>query len=154
MDKLQFLVLVGSNSLHAVMSTWHWNTVRERRVTTGRWRDYCLGCGVVGQSSEGSGVAGPAIQQSRLVTQPERNPLQALHTTTTPSNIPLFIYFASAAVAVDSSHMTVSSSAWWSRFSPPSNFVNIYIYISFFLQKGSTYIIHTTRPTIKRLKKE
>jgi len=35
-----------------------------------------------------------------------------------------FYYFASAAVAVDSSHMTVSSSASWSRFSPPSNFVN------------------------------
>jgi len=34
------------------------------------------------------------------------------------------IYFASAAVAVDSSHMTASSSASWSRFSPPSNFVN------------------------------
>ena len=33
-------------------------------------------------------------------------------------------YFASAAVAVDSSHMTVSSSASWSRFSPPSNVVN------------------------------
>ena len=33
-------------------------------------------------------------------------------------------YFASAAVAVDSSHMTASSSAAWSRFSPPSNFVN------------------------------
>ena len=33
-------------------------------------------------------------------------------------------YFASAAVAVDSSHMTASSSASWCRFSPPSNFVN------------------------------
>ena len=32
------------------------------------------------------------------------------------------IYFASAAVAVDSSHMTASSSASWSRFSPLSNF--------------------------------
>jgi len=34
------------------------------------------------------------------------------------------LHFASAAVAVDSSHMTVSSSASWSRFNPPSNFVN------------------------------
>ena len=33
-------------------------------------------------------------------------------------------YFPSAAVGVDSSHMTASSSASWSRFSPPSNFVN------------------------------
>ena len=33
-------------------------------------------------------------------------------------------FFASAAVAVDSSHMTASSSASWSRFSPPSDFVN------------------------------
>jgi len=38
--------------------------------------------------------------------------------------IVLHIYFASAAVAVDSSHMTASSSISWSRFSPPSNFVN------------------------------
>jgi len=34
------------------------------------------------------------------------------------------IYFASAAVAVDSSHMAASSFTSWSRFSPPSNFVN------------------------------
>ena len=33
----------------------------------------------------------------------------------------------SAAVAVDSSHMIVPSSALWSRFSPPSNFVNGYV---------------------------
>ena len=33
-------------------------------------------------------------------------------------------HFASAAVAVDSSHMSASSSTSWSRFSPPSNFVN------------------------------
>jgi len=41
-----------------------------------------------------------------------------------PGYISLFIYFTSAAVAVDSSHMTASSSTWWSIFSPPSNFVN------------------------------
>jgi len=34
------------------------------------------------------------------------------------------IYSTSFAVAVDSSYMTASSSASWSRFSPPSNFVN------------------------------
>jgi len=33
------------------------------------------------------------------------------------------IFFASAAVAVDSSHMTASSSTLWSRFSPHSNSV-------------------------------
>ena len=32
--------------------------------------------------------------------------------------------FASAAVAVDSCHMTASSPASWSRFSPPADFVN------------------------------
>jgi len=37
-----------------------------------------------------------------------------------------YYYFASAAVAVDSSHMTASSSASWSRFSPLSKFVNGY----------------------------
>jgi len=31
----------------------------------------------------------------------------------------VIICFASAAVAVDSSHVTASSSALWSRFSPP-----------------------------------
>ena len=37
-------------------------------------------------------------------------------------------YFTSAAVAVDSSHMTASSSTSWSRlFSPPSNFVNVHV---------------------------
>jgi len=35
-----------------------------------------------------------------------------------------YYYFASAAVAVDSSHMTASSSTSWSRFSSPSTFVN------------------------------
>ena len=33
-------------------------------------------------------------------------------------------YFMSAAVTVDSSHTTASSSASWHRFSPPSNLVN------------------------------
>ena len=33
-------------------------------------------------------------------------------------------YFASATVAVDSSHMTASSSASWSRFGSPSDFVH------------------------------
>ena len=37
------------------------------------------------------------------------------------------IHFASAAVAVAYSHMTASSSASWSRFSPPSNFVSGHI---------------------------
>ena len=42
------------------------------------------------------------------------------------------IYFASAAVAVglNSSHMTASSSASWSRFSPPSDFVNRHVGLS------------------------
>jgi len=43
------------------------------------------------------------------------------------------IYFASAAVAVDSSHMTASSSASWSRFSPPSNFVNGHAWTMLFM---------------------
>ena len=38
--------------------------------------------------------------------------------------ISMVIYFTSAAVAVDSRHMTASSSAVWSRFSLLSNFVN------------------------------
>jgi len=35
-----------------------------------------------------------------------------------------YYYFASAADALDSSHVTASSSALWSRFSPASNFAN------------------------------
>ena len=42
-------------------------------------------------------------------------------------------YFASAAVAVDSSHMTASSSALWSRFSPPSNFGNGHVSTMWFM---------------------
>ena len=41
-----------------------------------------------------------------------------------PDTTMTIIYFASAADALDSSHMTASSSASWSRFSPPSNFAN------------------------------
>jgi len=44
-----------------------------------------------------------------------------------------FIYFENAAVAVDSSHMTASSSASWSRFSPPSNFVNGHVSTMWFM---------------------
>jgi len=44
-----------------------------------------------------------------------------------------FIYFASAAVAIDSSHMTASSSASWSRFSPPSDFVNGHVSTMWFM---------------------
>ena len=43
------------------------------------------------------------------------------------------IYFASAAVAVDSSNMTTSSSSLWSRFGPPSNFVNGYLSTMWFM---------------------
>ena len=42
-------------------------------------------------------------------------------------------YFASVAVAVDSSHMTASSSALWSRFSPPSNVVNGHVSTTWFM---------------------
>jgi len=40
------------------------------------------------------------------------------------NNFSFIVYFTSAAVAVDSSHMTASSSASWSGFSLSSNFVN------------------------------
>jgi len=49
----------------------------------------------------------------------------------------IIIYLASATVAVDSSHMIASSSASWSRFSPPSNFVNGHVSTMWFtLQRG------------------
>jgi len=45
--------------------------------------------------------------------------------TTRFFNLKIFYYyFTSAAVAVDSSHMTASLSASWGRFCPPSNFVS------------------------------
>jgi len=43
------------------------------------------------------------------------------------------IYFASAAVAVDSSHTTASLSDSWSRFSPPSNSVNGHVSTMWFM---------------------
>jgi len=45
----------------------------------------------------------------------------------------MIYYFASAAVAVDSSDMTASSSASWSRFSPPSNFANGHVSTMWFM---------------------
>ena len=45
----------------------------------------------------------------------------------------IIIYFASAAVAVDSSHMTASSSTSLSRFSPPSNAVNGHVSTMWFM---------------------
>ena len=60
-----------------------------------------------------------------------------------------FIYFASAAVAVDSSRMTASSSASWSRFSPPSNFINGHVSTMLFMvghwpqsQEGDWFRLH------------
>ena len=44
-----------------------------------------------------------------------------------------YYYFASAAVTVNSSHMTVSSFASWSRFSPTSNFVNGHVSTVWFM---------------------
>ena len=46
---------------------------------------------------------------------------------------PKFFHFASAAVVVDSNHMTASSSASWSRFSPPSNFINGHVSTMWFM---------------------
>ena len=43
------------------------------------------------------------------------------------------IHFSSTAVAVDSSHVTASSSASWSRFSPPSNLVNGHVSTMWFM---------------------
>ena len=50
-----------------------------------------------------------------------------------PSATVVTYYFASAAVAVDFSHMTASSSASWSRFSPPWNFVNGHVSTMWFM---------------------
>ena len=44
-----------------------------------------------------------------------------------------YYYIAIAAVAVDSSHMTASSSASWSRFSPLSNLVNGHVSTLWFM---------------------
>ena len=52
--------------------------------------------------------------------------------TTTPRRH-YYYYFMSAAVAVDSSHMTASSSASWSRFSPPSDSVSGHVTTVWFI---------------------
>ena len=46
---------------------------------------------------------------------------------------PVNYYFTSAAVAVDSCHMTASSSTSWSRFSPSTNFVNGHVSTMWFM---------------------
>ena len=68
-----------------------------------------------------------------------------------------FIYFASAAVAVDSSGMTASSSASWSRFSPPSNFVNGHVSTMLFMvchwpqsQEGDWFRLHLCKLAWRR----
>jgi len=43
------------------------------------------------------------------------------------------IYFATAAVAIDSSHMTASSLTSWSIFSPPSNFFDGHVSTMWFM---------------------
>ena len=55
------------------------------------------------------------------------------HEQTSPTTS---IYFASAAVAVESSRVTASSSASWSRFSPHSDFVDGHV---------STRVVHGLR---------
>ena len=45
----------------------------------------------------------------------------------------MYYYFVSAAVTVDSNHMTLSSFASWSRFSLPSNFVNGHVSTMWFM---------------------
>jgi len=61
------------------------------------------------------------------------------------------IYFAGAAVAVDSRHKTVSSSASWCRFSPSSNFVNGHVLTMLFMvccwpqsQEGETQFVQVS----------
>ena len=48
-------------------------------------------------------------------------------------SITIYYHFTSAAVAVDSSRMTASSSALWSTFSPHSNFVNGHVSTMWFM---------------------
>jgi len=62
------------------------------------------------------------------------------------------IYFAIAAVAVDSTHMTASSPASWSRFNPPSNFVDGHVSTMWFTvcrwpqsQEGDWARLHLSR---------
>jgi len=52
-----------------------------------------------------------------------------------------FVFFASAAVAADSSRITASSSASWSGFSPPSDFVNGHVSTMWFMVCRSLAII-------------
>ena len=48
-------------------------------------------------------------------------------------NKDISFYSASAVVTVDSSHMTASSSASWSSFSPPSKFVSEHVSTMWFM---------------------
>jgi len=57
----------------------------------------------------------------------------------------------SAAVAVDSSHTTASSSASWSRFSPPSDFVNGHVSTTLFMVCRWPQSQDWTRPHLCKL---
>ena len=46
--------------------------------------------------------------------------------------------------SLDSSHMTASSSASWSRFSPPSNFVNGHVSTMWFMVMGETPFVQVS----------
>jgi len=61
------------------------------------------------------------------------------------------MYFASAAVALDSSHMTASSFVSWSRFSPPSKFVNGHVSTTFVMVWPQSQESDWARPHLCKL---
>ena len=60
-------------------------------------------------------------------------------------------YFATAAVTVDSSHMTASPSTSWSRFSPPSNSVNGHVSTMWFCRWPQSQEGDWVRPHLREL---
>ena len=90
-------------------SEWQWHQLSRMQVCTSL------------QTNNHASTPPLSFFAGRMPVLPPTNTVKALKAQSTFKLLKgLFIYFASAAVAVDSSHTTASSSASWSRFSLPS----------------------------------
>ena len=92
-----------------------------------RARDWSVVCAVR--------TADPVVRRVRCFLPPpcHRSAPARRHRRTPGLHRFLVIYFASAAVAVDSSHMTAPSSASWSWFNQPPNCVNGHVSAVWFM---------------------
>ena len=134
---LKILSSLASYKSRLVLPFWCGLTqvVLEKTLLNGRSSSSCV---YKGDVSESVSVGGHCCRQQHKATgssESWQRPATMschVHHWNAAGNY-FLIYFASAAVAVDSSHMTASSSAFWSRSSPPSDFVSSHVSTMWFL---------------------